>query len=55
MNMRVHKRYKILQMCISEDELNKGCVFMSGYSGPLASDNLKYRENSSFPNSLKVK
>ena len=55
MNMRVHKRYKILQMCISEDELDKVCVFTSGFSHRLASDNLKYREDSSFPNSLKVK
>ena len=55
MNMRVHKRNKILQMCISEDDLDKGCVFTSGFSGRLASDNLKYRENSSFPNSLIVK
>ena len=56
MNMRVHKRYKILQICIlSEDELDKGCVFTSGFSGRLASDNGKFRENSSFPNSLIVK
>ena len=27
----------------------------SGFSGRLASDNRKFRENSSFPNSLKVK
>ena len=55
MNMRVHKRYEILQICIlSEDELDKGCVFTSGFSGRLASDNRKFRENSSFPNSLIV-
>ena len=57
MNMRVHNtcRYKILQICISEDELDKGCVFSSGFSGRLASDNQKFREKkSSFPNSLIV-
>ena len=56
MNMRVHNRYKILLICISEDELDKDCVFTSGFSGRLASDNRKFREkNSSFPNSLIVK
>ena len=44
MNMRVHNRYKILQICISEDELDKGCVFTSDLSGRLASDNRKFRE-----------
>ena len=57
MNMRVHNRYKILQICISKDELDKGCVFTSGLSGRLASDNRKFREkkNRCFPNSLIVK
>ena len=32
-----------------------GHVFMSSFSGRLATDNRKFRENSSFPNSLKVK
>ena len=32
-----------------------GLVFTSGFSGRLASDHRKFRENSSFPNSLKVK
>ena len=32
-----------------------GRVFTSGFSGRLASDKRKFRENSSFPNSLKVK
>ena len=36
------------------DTLN-GRVFTSGFSGRLASDNRKFRKNSSFLNSLKVK
>ena len=32
-----------------------GRVFTSGFSGRLASVNRKFCENSSFPNSLKVK
>ena len=34
---------------------NDGLIFTSGFSGRLAIDNRKFRESSSFPNSLKVK
>ena len=35
--------------------MSTGRVFMSGFSGRLASDNRKMHENSCFSNSLKIK